>query len=362
MNIAFITNKPYESSETFVKAQIDNLPFHIRHYWGRKLPFNLKVAKTTLFSIGLQKFGLKYSKSDVNIFANDLICNKIDLVFAQYGMMGEEVLEACKVLDLPLVVHFHGHDAVRKSILERYNNYANLFSYEKLTIISVSHEMTKRLIKIGCPQDKIIYNVYGPNNEFLKLEPKFSKKQFISIGRFVEKKAPHLTILAFNEVLKTHLDVTLIFAGDGVLLDSCINLVQALGIEKHVEFPGRITPSQFQDYLCESMGYVQHSIEAQDGDMEGTPVSILEASATGIPIVSTYHAGIPDIIVHNETGLLSAERNIQDMAQHLLWLVENKHEAIKMGKNGKEAIRDKYSMTHHIENLTNIIKEASKTS
>lgn len=362
MNIAFVTNKPYQSCETFVKAQIDNLPFRIHHYWGRKIPFNIKISKSNLLFLGMKKLGFKIEKSNLDIFIKDLVFNRIDLVFAQYGMMGEEVLEACKVLDLPLLVHFHGHDAVRKTVLQQYNNYSNLFSYKKLTVISVSHEMTKRLIKVGCPHNKIIYNVCAPDNMFLKLEPQFCKNQFISIGRFVEKKAPHLTILAFKEVLRTHPNTTLIYAGDGLLMDSCIDLVQALGIENNVEFPGRITPIQFQDYLRESIGYVQHSIEAQDGDMEGTPVSILEASAAGLPIISTYHAGIPDIIIHNESGLLSIEKNLQDMTNHLLWIVEHVHEARKMGTKGKKRIREKYTMTHYIENLTKIINETSTIS
>lgn len=360
MNIAFITNKSYDYCETFIKAQIDNLPFKIFHYWGRKLPFNLKTYNPNLIFRVLQKLGFIKNKSNLNVFIKNLDLNNIQLVFAQYGIMGEEVLEACKVLKLPLLVHFHGHDAVRKSVLEKYTRYKNLFSYNKLTVISVSQEMTKRLIAIGCPENKIKYNVYGPENNFLKLEPLYRKKQFISIGRFVNKKAPHLTILAFWEVLKVHKNVTLVYAGDGVLLDSCKDLVEALGIKTHVLFPGRILPTEYQKYLTESVAYVQHSIEAQDGDMEGTPVSILEASAAGLPVISTYHAGIPDVILHQETGLLNAEKDILTMANHLIWILENPQEAQKMGAKGKLRVTEFFSMDKYISNLSNAIISISK--
>lgn len=269
MRLAIVTNKPYEECETFIKHQIDCLPYSIKHYWGLKLPFDVARPRTALMRKGLQALGFYNLEADLNLFVKDLIINKIDLVFAHYGMIGDAVLQACDRLGLPLVVHFHGHDAVRKSVLDAYSNYNRLFSYPRLAVVSVSHEMTKRLLSIGCPKDKIHYNVYGPNDAFLELEGKQRKLQFISIGRFVEKKAPHLTLLAFNEVVKHKPDVQLVYAGDGVLLDSCKDLVVALGIEKNVTFPGRITPLDYQGYLEDSLGYVQHSIEAQDGDMKG---------------------------------------------------------------------------------------------
>lgn len=360
MKIAVVTNKPYHKCETFVKSQIDMLPFEMTQYWGSKLPFNIKRNTRGLFFKLLMKLGLFKNKSRLDLFVDHLSSNKVELVFAQYGMIGDRVYLACKELNLPLVVYFYGHDAVRKTILTAYDNYKKLFSYQKLTVVTVSHEMTKRLIEIGCPKNKIVYNVCVPTDDFLELTPTFNKKQFVSLGRFVDKKAPHLTILAFNEVLKSQSDATLIFAGDGPLWDSCKDLVQALGIANQVSLPGRITPLKFQDYLSESMGYVQHSIEAQDGDMEGTPVSILEASAAGLPIISTHHAGIPEVIVHNETGLLSEEKDIKTMAKNILWVLENKQAAQNIGAKGKMRVQKQYTMSHHIETLANIIQASAK--
>ena len=104
---------------------------------------------------------------------------------------------------------------------------------------------------------------------------------------------------------------------------------------------------------------MQHSVEARDGDMEGTPVSILEASASGLAVVSTSHAGIPDVIIHKETGLLCDERDIDAMSDNMIWILKNKEEAKTMGANGKARISTNYSMKHHIEGLTNIITKAA---
>jgi glycosyltransferase involved in cell wall biosynthesis len=359
MNLALVTNKPYKNSETFIKAQADLLPFSVNFFYGFKLPLqyeNMPVYANTFY----RKVKNHLIKEDVIKKTGQLFFKKnIDVVLAEYGMTGTLVLPVCKKLNIPLIVHFHGHDAVRKTILEAYGKqYIEMFNYAS-KIISVSHEMTKRLIKIGCPENKIVYNPYGPNDSFLELEPKYSKKQFVSIGRFVEKKAPHLTILAFNDVIKKHPDARLVMAGNGVLLDSSKDLVTALGIERNIIFPGYITPKDFKDLLKESVAFIQHSIEAQDGDMEGTPVAILEANAAGLPVVSTYHAGIPDVIIHKETGLLSKERDIKGMANNMLWILEHKDEAMKMGKKGKARIASNFSMKQHIKNLSDIIRSVT---
>lgn len=357
--IAVLTNKPYNECETFIKVQLDSLPFKIVHYWGVQLPFNLAFPKQTFFKKIFYKLGIKKKESTIDFVSKTFINNKIEIVFAHYGMVGAKILPVCKLLNLPLVVHFHGHDAVRKTVLKEFQLvYVEMFHYSKSVIISVSHEMTKRLIKLGCPEEKIYYNPCGPNKLFTKIIPQFSKRQFISIGRFVEKKAPHLTVLAFKKVVDKFPDTKFVFAGDGVLLGSCIDLTIALGLQNNVLFTGRITPSQYCNYLSESLAYVQHSIEAQDGDMEGTPVSILEASGAGLPVISTLHAGIPDVIVHGETGLLCDEHDIDTMANNMLSLLENPLFAKILGEKGKVRVSELYSMDNHIFNLTKIINTA----
>tara|TARA_R110002124_G_scaffold287089_1_gene470310 strand:+ start:86617 stop:87699 length:1083 start_codon:yes stop_codon:yes gene_type:complete len=358
MKLAVVTNKPYKNCETFIKAQIDLLPFEMVHYWGKVPPFNCEIPKKNLATKAINKL-VSQPVSKIDFFAKELIASGVSAVLAQYGMIGANVLPSCKKANLPLIVHFHGHDAVRHSVLENFKQkYSEMFSYEKTTVVSVSNEMTKRLIAIGCPEEKIVYNTYGPNDLFLDLKPTYSKEQFVSIGRFTEKKAPHITLLAFSKVLSEFPNARLIYAGDGPLLDSCKDLSEALNINNNVSFPGRITPNEYRDLLTQSLAYVQHSVEAKDGDMEGTPVSILEASGAGLAIVSTVHAGIPDVIVHRETGLLGEERDADTMAKNMQWILQNKEETKIMGANGKTRIRDNYSMKHHIDRLATIVKNA----
>ncbi|MAZ72130.1 MAG: hypothetical protein CMC70_03190 [Flavobacteriaceae bacterium] len=358
LNIAVVTNKPYATCETFIKAQIDKLPFNCIQYWVKEAPFVSKTTNKLGFSKVLSKVRSHKATPEKRII-KEFKKQNIQVVLAQYGMIGTVMLESCSILNLPLVVHFHGHDAVRKSVLEKYGKcYTKMFSYEKTTVVSVSHEMTKRLVALGCPEDKIRYNTYGPADSFLEVQPTYASQQFVFIGRFVEKKAPHVLLLAFSKVLKEFPDAKLVCAGDGPLLDSSKDLAHAMGVEGSVDFVGRINHTIYQEYLRNSIAYVQHSIEAIDGDMEGTPVSILEASGAGLAVISTTHAGIPDVIVHKKTGLLCKERDAAAMAQHMLHTLRNPEEAKAMGVTGKEHITKNFSQQAHLNGLTTILKEA----
>lgn len=358
MNLGIITDKPYDVSETFIKAHIDNLPFKICHYYGVELPLTREGSPLHSKQNTITRLLHKVFRKDLQLrktmqlFQDD----KVSVVLAEYGPVGVLVTKVCKKLNIPLIVHFHGYDATRKSVISRYKKpYVEMFHYAKW-IISVSPVMTTKLIELGCPKEKIIYNVYGPNDKFLAIVPKFIKQQFIGVGRFVEKKAPQLLIKAFYLVLRKFPEVKLILAGDGILLNDCFKLVKSLGIQNSVELPGKITPDKFMEYLSESLAFVQHSITADDGDMEGTPVAILEASAAGLPVISTRHAGIPDIIIDGETGYLVEEKDIIGMAEKMSLFVTDLNMAKDFGTKGKQYIQSNFSFEKHIKGLASIIK------
>src|SRR5690606_21545696 len=112
------------------------------------------------------------------------------------------------------------------------------------------------------PKEKLVYNVYGPKEDFLKIEPLFLHQQFIAIGRFVDKKAPYYLILSFLKVVKLFPEAKLIMAGEGELWNICKNLTKFYRLEDNIIFPGVISPEDFKFYLKNSQALVQHSITA----------------------------------------------------------------------------------------------------
>ena len=196
---------------------------------------------------------------------------KIRVVLAEYGVSGAENLSVYKKLGVKLIVHFHGFDATAKHIIKKYGPvYKEMFEYAD-AIIAVSKKMKERIKILGCPENKLILNSYGPNSMFPAIHPSFSNKKFIAIGRFVDKKAPYYTLMAFAKVAEKHESAHLVMIGEGSLLETCKNLTKVLNLEKKVHFTGAIAPQEIMNQLENALAFVQHSITAESGDMEGLP-------------------------------------------------------------------------------------------
>ena len=90
---------------------------------------------------------------------------------------------------------------------------------------------------------------------------------------------------------------------DGPLMSECRRLAQVLGIEQSVTFLGAQAPAVVREEMRSVRCFVQHSVEAASGDCEGTPVAIIEAGATGLPVVATRHGGIPDVVIEGRVAL-----------------------------------------------------------
>tara|TARA_R110001583_G_scaffold14135_8_gene59544 strand:- start:4635 stop:5726 length:1092 start_codon:yes stop_codon:yes gene_type:complete len=354
MNIAIFSPNQNPYSETFIQAHKNYLKGHVFYYYGRGSHIQLegysRLMPLLRYKI-LRVFAKLYRKPSPYLWQQQVFyslkVNNIDSILVEYGTHAYHLKHVLKDSGLPVVVHFHGYDASIKSIIKSCNYYKEVFEYSK-RIVVVSKVMEKSLLLLGCPKDKLVYNVYGPQKIFQNITPTFSKKQFIAVGRFTNKKAPYYTILAFKYVVKIHPYARLLMAGDGVLLNTCKNLVKHFKLTEHVTFLGVITPEAYGDLLKESLAFVQHSITADDGDMEGTPLSILEASAAGLPVITTNHAGIPDVIVHSETGLLCDEHEVNVMASYMLQLLNDTDLAKQLGKKGKEHILKNYNLERHI--------------
>jgi colanic acid/amylovoran biosynthesis glycosyltransferase len=369
MNIALFTPSQNPYSETFIQAHKEHLNGKVFYYYGKGAHIKLegfpplKRPSKGLLERMIGKMASIFFKPKSNPkdhpIVKSLLDNKIDVVLAEYGTHAHHILPFIKEINLPLVVHFHGYDASMYDVIAKCNSYSEVFVYAN-KIIAVSRKMESMLLELGCPKKKLVYNVYGPRNEFVNVEPQFSKKQFIGIGRFTDKKAPYYTILAFKEVIEKHPNAKLLLAGEGVLLNSCQNLINHYGLEDNIKLLGIIKPEEFIGLLKESLAFVQHSIRAANGDMEGTPLAVLEASASGIPVISTTHAGIMDVVVNKKTGLLSQEHDVEGMAKNMLTLLDNIDDAKKLGALGKINITENYSIGRHINNLDATLLAAVK--
>ena len=367
MNIAIFTPNKNPYSETFIQAHKNYLKGNIFYYYGGINHLSLEgsqdlLLKKTRFKL---KIWRKLKRETDTCLRHQLIVaslkeHQIDVVLIEYGTQAFALNEVLTMSGLPVLVHFHGYDASVRKTIKACDYYKSVF-LSASKIIVVSQYMAQQLLKMGCPNDKLLYNVYGPQPEFEHVVPTFKKQQFVAIGRFTDKKAPYYTILAFKQIVENYPDARLVFAGDGPLINVCKALVSYYNLDNKVQFLGVIQPEVYRALLAESLAFVQHSIIAADGDMEGTPLAVLEASIAGLPVISTYHAGIPDVIIDGETGLLSHEHDVDTMAAHMLKVLEHPDFAKQMGLAGKVHIKTNFSLERHIDVLQNALKKAVKT-
>ncbi|MEP3836605.1 MAG: glycosyltransferase [Algibacter sp.] len=364
LNIAIFTPSKNPYSETFIQAHKNNIKGLVFYYYGTV--FNMKLENHGVLSNRFTRVLLKifiklFNKPSQYIseyfIVKSLKKHNIDVVLVEYGNHAFKLKNVLKASNLPVVVHFHGYDASRKKVIENCNSYKEVFQISS-KVIAVSKIMQQNLRCLGCIENKIEYNPCAASTDFFKINPQFSKKQFIAVGRFTNKKAPYYTILAFKDILKTHPDAILLMAGDGYLVNVCKNLITHFKLQNSVKLLGVITSEKYRCLLQESLAFVQHSITADDGDMEGTPVAVLEASIAGLPVISTYHAGIPDVILHGKTGLLSKEHDVLSMSQNMLQVLDDVSFAKKLGATGKIFVKNNFSMEKHIDKLQSILASA----
>ena len=356
-------------SETFIRNHVTRLPLPVHVLHGSRLTLDddgrnigpLKVVQG-LQIVSRRLGGSGFPQFSTRAIAHYLRRNRISAVLAEYGTNGVRLTKACSRLGIPLIVHFHGHDAYVNEVLKtNQQQYCELFE-QAAAIIAVSRDMEEQLAKLGAPSEKIAYIPCGVDTElFGNVTPSKSAEHFVAVGRFVEKKSPHLTLLAFSKVLAACPNARLIMIGDGPLLNLCKQLAAAVGVAEAVEFTGFRDQAFVAETMQKSRAFVQHSVRALNGDSEGTPVGVIEAQATGLPVVATAHAGIKDVVVDGETGFLVEELDVDAMAEAMIAVIRDPTLADRLGKAGRERVIANFSLSQSIQKLAQVIEDAVNT-
>ncbi|MEQ9298389.1 MAG: glycosyltransferase [Cyclobacteriaceae bacterium] len=363
-NLAILTTSENAISESFIQAHRRLEYSKLSYFYGGTIPAYLegytpgilgKLLHACCKAIGFYKKDPFYAQSA--LLRYHLKRLNVNVVLAEYGLTGADCLNTIKKMGIPLIVHFHGYDVSRHLVLDKYKDvYHRLFDYASALVV-VSHQMSKKLQSLGAPPKNIIYNPYGPDPSFFDISPSFESQIILSVGRLVDKKAPYHTILAFNEVLKKYPQAKLKVVGDGYLLNICINLTRHLNISENVDFLGSKSKDQIKELMHDCCMFVQHSVTALDGDQEGMPNTILEACAAGLPVVSTRHAGIVDLVIEGETGFLVDEHDVIGMSKHMIEFLDDHSLSKEIGKNGRKRIKNHFSQERHLGQLNSIVSK-----
>jgi glycosyltransferase involved in cell wall biosynthesis len=181
----------------------------------------------------------------------------------------------------------------------------------------------------------------------------------LAVGRFVEKKAPHLLIMAMSRVIEECPEARLTMIGGGPLLPVCRQLAGALGIAHAIDFMGPRDQRVVATRMRHARVFVQHSVTASDGDSEGTPNSILEAQVSGLPVIATRHTGIVDCVLEGQTGFLVEEEDVQGMANRMLRLAKDPHQAAALGRTARSVGLERFRLDQNLGRLAEVLRAAA---
>lgn len=366
-NLCIIKPNKDAFSETFIQEHINRLHGNKKVLYGGSFPVYDHEGKYLIKSrLGIISYLIQkrlFKKQDIPVRTNALVnylkAEKIDVVFAEYGTVGAMVTQACKQANVPLVIHYHGADVHHRATVAKYLPwYKKAFEYAS-AFIAVSGDMVEELQKLGAPADKIYHASCGIDTDrFPLLDISGSKINFLSVGRFVEKKSPQSVVNAFKLVIEKFADARLNMVGQGPLFQDTKKLIADMGLTGYITLTGVLKTEQIKELMKLSRAFVQHSVTAQNGDGEGTPVTILEASSSGLPVVSTRHAGIKEAVIDGVTGYLDEEHDIAAMANSMIKLAESPQLAVTMGKAGRKHMIANYDINKRIALLDTIIKNS----
>ena len=356
--IAILTPSINSYSETFIKAHIDGIHGEKDVFYGGELPrfHNKGKIQSENFWICKLKnliFNTAFSQDEWSVIKT-IKAEKIQLIFIEYGTTAARVYKLIDYLKTPFVIHFHGFDISTHNLLSKNESCYKIMLPRASWIFAVSQSMQKKLRSLGAKEDKITCTPCGANEAYLNVVNTHEKNTFVTVGRFVEKKGPLYTIMAFHLLLNKGYKAKLKMIGDGLLKDLCVHYVKTHQLHEHIVFLGVLDIEGIATEFSKSICYVQHSITAQSGDQEGTPVSIMEAMLSGLPIIATNHGGIPDI-VSEDRGILTEEKDTLAMATAMEDCINHPEKFQNMGLNGKNFIRENHTLQIHLTKINEAI-------
>lgn len=309
----------------------------------------MRSPEDTLRSLNFPKYG-KQSLSLWLLYT--MIPNfqkSYDIIHCQFGTVSFRgmAFRAMNASNAKLITIFRGHDISNFVKAKGEDVYDPLFNQGDYFLANCDF-FKRRVIELGCPPEKI--KVHGSGLDYSRFPfriRQFPKDGFIRIattGRLVEKKGIEYSIRAVAQVLKQYPNLEYTIIGDGLLRPDLEQLIQSLNVEQQIKLVGQKSQAEVIEFLEASHLFVAPSVTAADGNQDA-PVNVLkEAMAMGLPVISTLHGGIPELVEEGVSGFLVPERDAEAIANRLTYLIEHPELWAEMGRAGRLFVEQNYDL------------------
>ncbi|MDY6949979.1 MAG: glycosyltransferase [Thermodesulfobacteriota bacterium] len=294
---------------------------------------------------------------------------KAQLLHAHFGTRGYYHLEVQQKTQLPLITTFYGVD-VSKLPQKRpkwRQRYRRLFDAGAL-FLAEGPFMAQAIVDLGCPADKVRVQHLGADVERIRFIPRSQQDgqpvRILMACTFREKKGIPYGIEAFARAVRKQPNMELRIIGGAKasaekrLMEGCKSLALKNGVAGKVHFLGYLP---YREYLKETESahiFLAPSVRARDGDTEGgAPVSVIEASAAGMPVIGTRHCDIPNVVVDGTTGIIVEERDSNSLAEAILRLASAPESWESIGTAGRNRVQKEFDVFKQVSRLETIYDE-----
>lgn len=332
---SYLRNNFYDSNFEFINNPLNSITkkddLIDQSIWYRAL---------RKFLISITPAAFRLSKKRIKQYISH---QQISLIHAHFANIGCDHIPLIKELEIPFFVSFYGWDYERlpftKPIFKK--RYQKLFKTADRIICEGEHGK-KTLIKMGCPTSKLVVNRLGVNVDQIPFRVRRKKRnhlRIVQIASFMEKKGHFYTFEAFKKALIIAPDIQLCLVGvsqENGIKDNLIKEITNNNLEKNVVIIDGVDYHKIHNFLFDYDVFIQPSCYSTLMDCEGgAPIALLDAQATGMPIISTNHCDIPEEVIHKETGILVPERTITELTDAII--IFYKMDSAEYGSYAKKA-------------------------
>ncbi|MCG8365967.1 MAG: glycosyltransferase [Pseudanabaenales cyanobacterium] len=353
-------------SHTYYSPQ---MPSHL--FWRILKGFGLLLANffkdpvLLLRSLNFFKYGVKAASLRILYATIPFLGRRpqYDIIQCHFGKNGLKgvFLRDVGALKGKVITTFHGLDlsGFIHDVGDRI--YDPLFKKGDL-FLSISHYWKHRLVQLGCNPAEIIVHRMGIDCRRFTFTPRRlnadGRIQLITIARLVEKKGVEYGIRAVAKLAKDHRNLEYMIVGDGYLREPLEQLIQELEVADIVKLVGWKQQAEIIQLLSHADILLAPSVTSRkNGDQEGIPVVLMEAMAMGLPVLSTQHSGIPELVEDGVSGFLVPEQDVTALAEKLALLIKYPERWPEMGKAGRLQVENHFEIHQLNDQLIQIYEQ-----
>jgi len=371
--IGIFRNQLFKGSEIFILQQAEAIQGFEKCFIGRRI-IGARPPSLSTWVLNEHDSLPEKSKEFFNALTtsavpyNSLLKKQsLDLLHAHFAIDGLYALSLAQKKEIPLVTTLHGFDVTvsnRDLLASRSPSWINYLLWQKRfkkggdKFICVSNFIAEQALRNGFAEDKIVQHYIGIDiDKYQQSDSPCTDGVILHVARLVEKKGTAVLLDAIKLVKSRYDAVPVVIIGDGPLLPQLKAQVISLRLENNVIFTGALAHTDVMAWMRKARMLVLPSLTAKTGDAEGLGMVLLEAAVTGIPVIGTNHGGIPEAIIDEKTGFLVAERDERQLAERILFLLDNETIRSTMGRNARKFVSENFNLAIQTKKLENIYKD-----